>query len=170
MGCGLLRRAKSVLGSLKEFCKRESHPHCSLGHSTPGAACVGDFKKLEVWQLAHKIACEIYHETSNFPKTEAYGLTTQLRRSAASIPANIAEGCGRRGDLEFSRFVRISLGSATELEYHLLLSRDIGLLNGSIHSHLSEEVLRVQGMLAGLNRVLRRRQSRSRSQPIAHSP
>jgi four helix bundle protein len=118
---------------------------------------VGDFKKLEVWQLAHKIACEIYHETSNFPKTKAYGLTTQLRRSAASIPANVEEGCGRRGDIEFSRFVRISLGSASELEYHLLLSRDIGLLNGSIHSHLTEEVLRVQGMLAGLNRVLRRR-------------
>src|SRR5687768_7159684 len=126
---------------------------------------MGDFRKLEVWQVAHKVARDVYHETSNFPKTEAYGLTTQLRRSAASIPANIAEGCGRRGDLEFSRFVRISLGSATELEYHLLLSRDIGLLNGSIHSHLSEEVLRVQGMLAGLNRVLRRP-----SRAAGHSP
>jgi four helix bundle protein len=131
---------------------------------------MGDFKKLEVWQVAHRVACEVYRETADFPKTEAYGLTAQLRRSATSIPANIAEGCGRRGDNEFSRFVRISLGSATELEYHLLLSRDIGLLNSSVHSRLSEEVLRIQGMLAGLNRVLRRRYSRTRSQPIAHSP
>ncbi len=69
---------------------------------------MGDFRKLEVWQVAHKVACEVYRETVNFPKTEAYGLTSQLRRSAASIPANIAEGCGRRGDVEYSRFVRIS--------------------------------------------------------------
>jgi len=71
---------------------------------------VGDFRKLEVWQIAHKVACEVYRETAKFPKSETYGLTSQLRRSAASVPANIAEGCGRRGDAEFSRFVRISLG------------------------------------------------------------
>ena len=78
---------------------------------------MGDFRKLEVWQLAHRMACEVYRETATFPKTEAYGLTSQLRRSAASVPANIAEGCGRRGDAG---------------------------------------VLRVQGMLAGLNRVLKK--------------
>ena len=128
---------------------------------------MGDFKKLEVWQVAHKIACEVYKETATFPKTETYGLTAQLRRSAASVPANIAEGCGRRGDVEFSRFVRISLGSATELEYHLLLSRDIGLMNASTSESLMSQVLRMQGMLAGLNRVLR---SPSRAKPIAHSP
>ena len=104
---------------------------------------MGDFKKLDVWQLAHKVACEVYRETAGFPRTEAYGLTAQLRRSAASIPANIAEGCGRRGDLEFGRFVRISLGSATELEYHPLLSRDIGLLAPSTYGTLSAEVLRM---------------------------
>jgi four helix bundle protein len=116
---------------------------------------VGNFKKLEVWRVAHNIACEVYQATANFPKTEAFGLVAQLRRSAASIPANIAEGCGRGGDVEFSRFVRISLGSATELEYHLLLSRDIGLMTASTHGTLSAQVLRVQGMLAGLNRVLK---------------
>jgi four helix bundle protein len=117
---------------------------------------VGDFKKLEVWQVAHKVACEVYRETASFPKAEAYGLTAQLRRSAASIPANIAEGCGRRGDAEFSRFVRISLGSATELEYHLLLAHDIGLLSASPYESLSAQVLRIQSMLARLNGALKR--------------
>jgi four helix bundle protein len=131
---------------------------------------VGDFKKLEVWQVAHSVACEVYSATASFPKTEAYGLTSQIRRAASSIPANIAEGCGRRGDAEFSRFVRISLGSATELEYHLLLSRDVGLLDHVVHETLSEKVQRIQGMLAGLNRILRRRCSHTPSQPIAHSP
>jgi four helix bundle protein len=98
----------------------------------------------------------VYQATANFPKTETYGLTAQLRRSASSIPANIAEGCGRNGDFEFSRFVRISLGSATELEYHILLSHDIGLLTASKYEELSGEVLRVQCMLAQLNKVLRR--------------
>src|SRR3954471_6917727 len=88
-------------------------------------APVGDFKKLQVWQVAHQLACSVYRETTNFPKAELYGLTGQLRRSASSIAANIAEGSGRKGDLEFSRFVRISLGSACELEYHLLLSHDV---------------------------------------------
>jgi four helix bundle protein len=117
---------------------------------------MGDFKKLEVWQLAHKVARDVYQITVHFPRTEAYGLTGQLRRSAASIPANIAEGCGRDGDPEFSRFVRISLGSANELEYHLLLSHDIGLLTSSNYETLAAQVRRLQGMLAGLNRVLKK--------------
>ena len=129
---------------------------------------MGDFKKLDVWQLAHKVACEVYRVTATFPRAEGYGLTAQLRRSAASVAANIAEGCGRRGDVEFSRFVRISLGPATELEYHLLLSRDVGLMTPSAHESLSVQVLRMQGMLAGLNRVLKR-PKRSALQPIAHS-
>jgi four helix bundle protein len=117
---------------------------------------MGDFKKLDVWQAAHSLACEVYRNTGTFPKTETYGLTTQLRRSAASIPANLAEGCGRGGDVEFSRFVQISLGSATELEYHLLLSHDLGLLDGPTYTQLSDQARRIQGMLAGLRRVLRR--------------
>jgi four helix bundle protein len=129
---------------------------------------MGDFKKLDVWQAAHSLACDVYRNTGSFPKTEAYGLTSQLRRSAASIPANIAEGCGRNGDVEFRRFVQISLGSATELEYHLLLSRDIGLLDVSTHTLLSDQVRRIQGMLAGLRRALRPRISPSRK-AIANS-
>ena len=116
---------------------------------------MGNFKKLEVWQLAHKVARDVYRATVRFPKTEAYGLTSQLRRAAVSIPANIAEGCGRDADLDFSRFVRISLGSANELEYHLLLSHDIGLLTPSNYETLVAQVRRLQAMLAGLNRALK---------------
>ncbi len=132
---------------------------------------MGDFNKLEVWRLAHSLVCEVYKCTGGFPKTEAYGLTSQIRRSAASIPANIAEGCGRNGDTEFARFVRISLGSAAELEYHLLLAKDIGLLDDSTHLRLSSQTRRVQGMLAGLKRALGTRSIKSGNEsPIANSP
>jgi four helix bundle protein len=116
---------------------------------------MGDFKKLEVWQIAHLLACDVYRNTGAFPKTEAYGLTSQLRRSAASIAANIVEGCGRGGDTEFARFIRISLGSATELEYHLLLSRDVGLMDDRTYTRLSAQARRIQGMLAGLKHALK---------------
>ncbi|MEO7136704.1 MAG: four helix bundle protein [Gemmatimonadales bacterium] len=116
---------------------------------------MGDFKKLDVWQAGHLLACAVYKSTCGFPKTEVYGLTAQLRGAAASIPANIADGCGRNGDAELGRFVRISLGSATELEYHLLLSRDIGLLEESTYGQLTAQAKRIQGMLAGLLHALK---------------
>jgi four helix bundle protein len=115
---------------------------------------VGDFKKLEAWQVAHQTACDVYRVTASFPRAEMYGLAAQLRRSAVSIAANIAEGCGRNGDAELRRFLRISLGSATELEYHLLLSRDVGLLDAATHAMLSEQATRIQSMLAKLRRSL----------------
>jgi len=88
-----------------------------------------DFKKLKVWQKAHSLAVAIYQATEMFPKDELYGLTSQIRRSCVSIPANIAEGCGRGGNTEFNRFLQIALGSATELEYHLLLANKLKFLN-----------------------------------------
>ena len=88
-----------------------------------------DFKKLKVWQKAHSLAVAIYQATEVFPKDELYGLTSQIRRSCVSIPANIAEGCGRGGNTEFNRFLQIALGSATELEYHLLLANELKFLN-----------------------------------------
>ena len=118
---------------------------------------MGDFKKLDVWQAAHSLACEVYKRTAGFPSSESYGLRSQLRRAAASIPTNIAEGCGRNGDPEFGRFVRISLGSATELEYHFLLSRDVGLLDAATYEDLNSRVRRIQGMLARLNQTLRKK-------------
>jgi four helix bundle protein len=89
-----------------------------------------DFKQLKVWEKAHVLTLHVYEETQSFPREELYGLTSQLRRSAASVAANIVEGCGRRSDGEFTRFLQIARGSASELEYHPLLARDLRLLNG----------------------------------------
>jgi four helix bundle protein len=87
-----------------------------------------DFHGLIVWQKAHAIAIKIYQLTQRFPDGERFGLTSQLRRSAASIGSNLAEGCGRGGEAEFARFVQIAMGSASEVEYQLLLARDLGYL------------------------------------------
>jgi four helix bundle protein len=117
---------------------------------------LGDFKKLKVWQKSHQLVQAVYNETSKFPEDERFGLTSQLRRAAASIPANLAEGCGRRTDRELDRFVRISLGSATELEYHLILAKDIGCLAPARYEILASITADVQNMLVGLRRPLRR--------------
>ncbi len=83
-----------------------------------------------------------------FPKDELYGLTSQIRRSCVSIAANIAEGCGRNGDAELARFFQIAMGSASELEYHLLLSRDLGLVDTPSYQQLTQETTEVKRMLA----------------------
>ena len=81
---------------------------------------MSDYRKLVVWEKAHKLVLEVYRVTMTFPKEELFGLTSQIRRASASIPANIAEGSGRGSDAEMARFLHIALGSASELEYHLL--------------------------------------------------
>ena len=128
---------------------------------------MGDFKKLKVWQKSHQLVLAVYTSTTGFPDRERFGLTGQLRRAASSIPANIAEGCGRGTDNELGRYVRISLGSATELEYHLLLARDLGLLPSPVYEALNAASLEVQSMLAGLSRRVRRgRRLRATSTPV----
>jgi len=109
-----------------------------------------DFKDLKVWAKAHQLTLAVYRRTRVFPKEEMYGLTSQLRRAAASIGANIAEGCGRRSDGEMKRFLQIARGSASELEYHLLLARDLQLLDNDEFRNLEGKVLEVQRMLASL--------------------
>ena len=84
------------------------------------------FRELKVWEKAHRLSLAIYKASSGFPKDELYGLTSQIRRSSVSIPTNIVEGCGRNGNAELARFLHIASGSASELEYHLLLARDLG--------------------------------------------
>jgi four helix bundle protein len=106
-----------------------------------------DFRELNVWKKAYRLTLDIYQATRCFPKEELYGLTSQLRRSAASIPANIAEGCGRSSNGELSRFFQIAMGSASELEFHLLLCRDIGLLSADKHNQLSQQTVEVKRML-----------------------
>lgn len=109
-----------------------------------------DFKELKVWCKAHELTVFIYSLTRAFPKDEIYGLTSQVRRSAASIGANIAEGCGRRSDGELTRFLQIARGSASETEYHLLLARDLGFLSAADFKTAEQKVLEVQRMLTGL--------------------
>ena len=111
-------------------------------------ATVRDFRGLKVWEKAHQLTLSVYRVSVRFPTDERYGLTSQLRRAAVSIPANIAEGCGRRGDREMSRFLQISMGSASELEYHLLLAHDLGHLDNQTHRELEERTTEVKRMLS----------------------
>ena len=111
-----------------------------------------NFRDLKVWEKSHELALAAYDATSNFPKQEMFGLVSQIRRCATSIPANIAEGCGRRGNGEFHRFLQIESGSASELEYHLLLSRDLKFMDAEIHRSLNRRVEEVKRMLASLAR------------------
>jgi four helix bundle protein len=109
-----------------------------------------NFRQLKVWEKGHWLTLAIYETTAKFPREELYGLTSHIRRSCASIPANIAEGCGRSGDAELARFLRIAMGSASELEYHLLLAHDLNLLDASDHERLTKEVTEVKRMLTSL--------------------
>ena len=113
-----------------------------------------DFKNLKVWVKAHQLTLAIYQTTRRFPRDEIYGLTSQIRRASASIGANIAEGCGRRSDPEMKRFVQIARGSASELEYHLLLAKDLQHLTVDEFKDLDAKVLEIQRMLASLARRL----------------
>ena len=106
-----------------------------------------DFRKLQVWAKAHQLALTLYQVTASFPRDETYGLTSQIRRAASSIPSNIAEGCGRDGDGELSRFCIIARGSASELEYQILLARDLKLITPHDYRQLSEQTTEVKRML-----------------------
>ena len=106
-----------------------------------------DFRSIKAWERAHALTLNIYKATVNFPNFELYGLTSQIRRASASIPINIAEGCGRRTETELSRFLDIASGSSTELEYELLLGHDLGYLHGDCHVPLSTEVVEIRRMM-----------------------
>ena len=114
-----------------------------------------DFHKLLVWEKAHHLALDVYRATQSFPKDELYGLTSQIRRASGSIPANIVEGCGRSGDAELARFLQIAMGSASELEYHLLLARDLNYLDHSLHEPLTNQVVEVKRMLTAFIQTLK---------------
>lgn len=109
-----------------------------------------NYRDLQVWSKAYALALELYKLSRAFPKDELYGLTSQLRRAATSIGANLAEGCGRRGNNEMGRFVKIALGSASELDHHLLFSRDLGFLKRDDYERCSRELTSVRKMLTAL--------------------
>lgn len=109
-----------------------------------------DFKDLQVWEKAPELTLSVYKKTHRSPKEEIYGLTSQLRRATISIGANIAEGCGHRSDPEMRRFLQIARGSANEVEYHLLLAKDLLFLPVEDFTELENMVLEIQRMLASL--------------------
>ena len=114
---------------------------------------MGDFMKLAVWQKAHELTLQVYERTASWPRHELFGLTSQTRRAAASIAANIAEGCGRNSDAELARYTRTSLGSANELSYYVILARDLSYLDSAGHDDLEGGVSEVRRMLSSLERV-----------------
>lgn len=111
---------------------------------------MSDYRKLVVWQKARELVVSVYRATGNFPQAEMFGMTSQIRRAVASIPANIAEGAGRGSSTDFIRFLRIALGSINELETHLLISNDLGFLSTDAHQPLAQKIVEVRRMLSGL--------------------
>ena len=113
-----------------------------------------DFHELKVWQKSHALTKQVYSATRTFPREELYGLTSQMRRASVSIAANIAEGCGRSTGADFARFLYMALGSASELEYYVLLARDLDVLDPTGHQDLTNQVTEIKRMLTSLARKL----------------
>src|SRR5207302_10746105 len=101
---------------------------------------MSDFKKLNVWQKAYELTLLLYRATACFPRSELYGLVSQMRRCCVSIGSNIAEGCGRSGEVEKARFMQIALGSLSELEYQIIVSGDLGYLSAETCTKLSRAI------------------------------
>jgi four helix bundle protein len=106
-----------------------------------------DYRKLKVWEKAHQFVLDVYRSTRVFPAEERFGLTREVRRSATSVPSNIAEGSGRGGDREYARFLSYAAGSASEADYQLLLARDLGYLDEQTHAQLDGQAQEVKRML-----------------------
>ena len=109
-----------------------------------------DFRDLKIWERAHHLTLRVYKVSAHFPRDELFGLISQMRRCSASIGANIAEGCGKCGNNEFKRFLQIASGSPSELEYHLLLARDLNFLTDTDYRELNEELSTLRRMLTSL--------------------
>lgn len=120
-----------------------------------------DFRGLKVWEKAHALTLAIYKATEAFPKQEMYSLTSQIRRAVVSIPTNIAEGCGKSGDSDFGRYLQIAMGSASELEYLLLLSHDLCYLADSDYQRIINDVVEVRKMLNALIQRVKLNSSKS---------
>jgi four helix bundle protein len=114
-----------------------------------------DFRDLQVWQNAHQLVLGVYSASQTFPREELYGLTSQVRRAAVSVPCNLAEGCGRNSDGELARFAEIAMESASETEYLLLLANDLKILDSSIYRDLDTRTVEVKRMLASLIRKVK---------------
>jgi four helix bundle protein len=114
---------------------------------------MGDFTKLSVWKKAHEVTLAVYRETQHWPKHELFGLTSQSRRASVSVPANIAEGCGKNSDAELAKHARQSMGSGSELSYYLILAHDLSYITREWRDETQDKLSEVRRMLASLERV-----------------
>ncbi|PWN06608.1 four helix bundle protein [Rhodohalobacter mucosus] len=108
---------------------------------------MNNFRKLKIWKKSIDLATDIYDVTNQFPKTERYGITSQIRRSVVSISSNIAEGAGRHSQKEFSHYLNIAKGSCYELETQLLISRNLKFLNAESFTELEAELVKIEKMI-----------------------
>ena len=114
-----------------------------------------DFHSLEIWKKSHSLTLSIYEITAKqFPNTELFALTSQLRRAVSSIPINIAEGCGRKTNADFSHFLQMSIGSSSELEYEILLAKDLNYISEDSYNQLSSDVVELRKMIIRFQKKL----------------
>ena len=126
-----------------------------MAHSlTQKISIMRDFKKLEIWRRSHKLALYVYRVTKEFPKAELFGLTSQIRRAASSVPINIAEGCGRYSPKELARFLVISSGSLSEVEYISMLSFELTYLSETYFRKIDKEVNEIKKMIHAYHKSL----------------
>jgi four helix bundle protein len=124
-----------------------------------------DFKRLDVWKRAHELTVQLYQSTTTKRREPFPGLVAQMRRAAASIPANVAEGCGHESQAELARFLQHAIASANELEYHLLLAKDLELVPLAAYAKLDARTTQVRQMLIGLVKRVRAARMATRRQP-----
>src|SRR5262245_12333091 len=140
---------------IRKTCRPNRFIHFYFALGLEQNQAVQDFRKFEVWKKAHSFVVDIYVATASFPKHELYGLTAQLRRAAVSIPTNIAEGAAKASRVDFKRFVGISFGSAAEVEYLLLLARELHYLTQDEYQEKLAKILEIKRMLSGLIKSLK---------------
>jgi len=128
-----------------------------------------DFKKLEVWRLSHALTLHMYRCTKQLPEDERFGLVSQIRRAAVSIEANIAEGCGRNTRMDFARFLQQAMGSATELECHLLICKDLRLISDQDYKQCEVKTVQIKRMLTSLIDKVRGRVFTENRRPITEN-
>ena len=116
-----------------------------------------EFQTLEVWKKGHKLVLSLYKVTAEFPKEEQYGLTSQIRRAGVSVPANIAEGCGHQSEPEFARYLQLAAASTTELQYHIILARDLSYLKPEHYKELADTIEELKKMLSTFIKRVRSR-------------
>jgi four helix bundle protein len=114
-----------------------------------------DFRKYDIWKLSHELTLSIYSISQNFPKSEVYGITSQIRRSASSIPTNISEGAGRDSDAEFNRFLTIASGSASETEYLIILAHDLKYIDKNTFSDFNQQINLIKQKIYSLKQKLK---------------